>query len=222
MKKVIFFLLLLLPFAAASKNFNNDIPIHRVGISAGYNFKNILGDTIRPFEITLKYQFKGRHTFHFSVPFYFAKEKVEYQLDPEYQVHISENNKKKSMYALGFGYDYAIPVYKFISGFFGGEFEYSRLKVTYDGYVVSLGETSPMWNSEVLYETYSIIPYTGIRLSYKHWEAELKYGLYLSRINPHIKSYYKEGNNTNRTVDPHKRYSNEINRLFSFNLTYYF
>lgn len=106
--------------------------------------------------------------------------------------------------------------------FSGGEFEYSRMYVTYLGDIYVEGEMNSMWNSEVLHKTYSIIPYMGIRFSYKHWEAELKYELYLSRINPHIKSYYKEGNNTNRTVDPHKRYSNEINRLFSFNLTYYF
>ena len=96
------------------------------------------------------------------------------------------------------------------------------MRVSYNGYVISLGEMSPIWNSEVLYKTYSIIPYTGVRLSYKHWEAELKYELYLSRINPYIKSYYKEGSGSNSTVDPHKLYRNEINRVFSFNLTYYF
>ena len=221
MKKLVFFLLLLLPVAATSKNFNNDVPKHRVGISAGYNFKNILGDTLRPFEISLKYQFKGRHTFHFSVPFYYSIYRTDYIGAPDqHGLQYTDRNKRR-MY-VGVGYDYAIPVYKFISGFFGGEFEYSRMYVTYLGDIYVEGEMNSMWNSEVLHKTYSIIPYMGIRFSYKHWEAELKYELYLSRINPHIKSYYKEGNNTNRTVDPHKRYSNEINRLFSFNLTYYF
>ena len=168
MKKLVFFLLLLLPVAATSKNFNNDVPKHRVGISAGYNFKNILGDTLRPFEISLKYQFKGRHTFHFSVPFYYSIYRTDYIGAPDqHGLQYTDRNKRR-MYGLGVGYDYTIPVYKFISGFFGGEFEYSRMYVTYVGDIYVEGEMNSMWNSEVLHKTYSIIPYMGIRFSYKH------------------------------------------------------
>ena len=105
--------------------------------------------------------------------------------------------------------------------FSGGEFEYSRMYVTYLGDIYVEGEMNSMWNSEVLHKTYSIIPYMGIRFSYKHWETEMKYELFLSKIKFKERGFYQKENLSWGTgLMPPRIY--EINGVLSFNLTYYF
>lgn len=81
----------------------NDKPTkqHKFGVGLGYNFNSVMGDTIRPFEVSLRYKLNDKHTFQLYVPIR-MKENENYTYSKLKNAAFSEN-----LWGLGIKYDHS-------------------------------------------------------------------------------------------------------------------
>lgn len=216
------FLLLLIPLMAYSQSENKE---NKFGIGVGYSFNSVL-DSMRPFEVVLKYRLKDRHTFYLNVPFQISRK----HKDLSNKNYKAEHWKRKSAYGAGCGYDYAIPISSNLSGFVGVGFEYIHFKDQFHGYMATTDNTSfpsvykAHWKTYVKKNAYSLLPSVGVRYSIGHWEAEMKYKLYISRIKEDTDDYYMmdEGTGSSFWSVPYPEYETSSVGVLSFYLTYFF
>lgn len=216
------FLLLLIPVIAYSQSENKEKKQNKFGIGVGYSFNSVLGDSIHPFEIVLKYRLKDRHTFYLNVPFQISRKHKD--LSSENQN--AEHWKQKNVYGVGGGYDYTIPITSNFSGFVGLGFEYTYFKDQFKGYTERT-ETpvyKAHWKAFVKKNAYSLLPSTGVRYSIGHWEAEMRYKLYVSKIKEDTDDYYLigEGPGFSYLSSPYTDNETSCVGVLSFYLTYFF
>lgn len=224
MKKIMF-LLLLIPVIAYSQSENKEKKQNKFGIGVGYSFNNVFGDSIHPFEIVLKYRLKDRHTFYLNVPFQISRK----HKDLSNEDHNAEHWKRKNVYGIGGGYDYTIPITSNFSGFVGLGFEYTYYKDLFKGYTATTENTiSPVykahWETFVKKNAYSLLPSAGVQYSIGHWEAEMRYKLYVSKIKEKTDDYYlmDEGSGSSYWSTPYLDYETSCIGVLSFYLTYFF
>lgn len=224
MKKIMF-LLLLIPVIAYSQSENKEKKQNKFGIGVGYSFNNVFGDSIHPFEIVLKYRLKDRHTFYLNVPFQISRK----HKDLSNEDRNAEYWKRKKVYGIGGGYDYTIPITSNFSGFVGLGFEYTYYKDLFKGYTATTENTiSPVykahWETFVKKNAYSLLPSAGVQYSIGHWEAEMRYKLYVSKIKEKTDDYYlmDEGSGSSYWSTPYLDYETSCIGVLSFYLTYFF
>ena len=70
---------------------------HRLGIGLGYNFNSVMGDSIRPAEISLRFQINDKHTLQAYVPIGFNRLSTQ---------DGTNDVKKQTLWDVGIGYDY--------------------------------------------------------------------------------------------------------------------
>ncbi|SEF70965.1 hypothetical protein [Parabacteroides chinchillae] len=118
---------------------------------------------------------------YLNVPFQISRK----HKDSSGEEYIKHNWERKNVYGVGAGYDYNIPIYSHLSGFIGIGFKYTHFKNKVSGSANSTDklpsdfQTKAYWESSVNKNAYSLLPSVGIRYSIGHWEAEVKYKLYL-------------------------------------------
>lgn len=122
MRKTILILLLALPLIGFAQN---DTPAkqHRFGVGVGYNFNSVMGDTVRPVELSLRYRIDDKHTFQLYAPFLTQNHSFRSEVSSYHLVQTVLDTKKRA-FGIGIGYDYAIYSYSFVDFLVGARVEY--------------------------------------------------------------------------------------------------
>lgn len=107
MKYLKFLILLMLPFVGFAQN-DKPTKQHKFGVGLGYNFNSVMGDTIRPFEVSLRYKLNDKHTFQIYMPFMKSTSTFRTEWASYHYIQTIKDVKKKAI-GVGIGYDY-VPV----------------------------------------------------------------------------------------------------------------
>lgn len=223
-KKLILFLLLSTPFIIFSQD-----DFRKLGIGVGYSTSSIVGDSVKPFELSFRYRLDRKHTFQFYVPFY--------QNQTVYDFGYSKTIKDR-LIGLGIGYDYSF--YSFsnfdiIAGvnadyrWFENREDYHAMWDEYkdNEFIGKMEDRSLLWKR---YKGFNLSPNTGIRFSINKITTDLKFNLLVSHIS---RKRYFNGKIWNHTLMPepltgweepsvYTIYYNKLQGYLSLNLSYYF
>ena len=123
MKYINFLILLMLPFMGLAQN-DEPTKQHKFGVGLGYNFNSVMGDTIRPLEVSLRYKLNDKHTFQLYVPFLKSSSSFETEWSSFHFIQTSKEIKKKAI-GVGISYDYTPISISFIDFFVGMRAEYA-------------------------------------------------------------------------------------------------
>lgn len=238
MKKLLF-LLVFLPFVAFGQDKYAPSKENKWGVGLGYRFGTVLADSINPFEITLQYRIKGKHTIYASFPFRYKrgfddswKPSEKYDDTNPYR-YKGDNKTWNNLQGLEIGYNYNLYLKKGFSVFGGSGLEYLRYKCGYE-YEIFNYEYENITYKELMHhvikkDAYSLIPHIGLRYAYKHIEGEVRYSLYLSYIHQNYSDYVltadwgNEYNQSSENIDfAHLDHEFQTRSSFSFKLSYYF
>lgn len=117
-------LLLIASVAHAQYDYYYDGPMF--GVGAGYNFASVVGDDVRPFEISLRYRINNDNLLQLFVPFLWQNDAYKSQNHPEMELIDISLDTKKRLYGIGVDYDYALQRYSSLDFVIGLRAEYQR------------------------------------------------------------------------------------------------
>lgn len=242
--KMILFIVLILPFnygQAQEENFR------KFGIGVGYHTSSIVGDSVKPFEVSLRYRIDNKHTLQVYAPLWLKRDKLlRSDPKPDYmkQEHYDIDNFtwKHQLWGVGIGYDYAFYSYSALDFFAGLSADFQWYEYREDRHYVNYnlieGITRPpvfedfyisehqayYWNRK---KGISLIPNLGVRFVTPKLTVEGKLNLYASQFNKKVYYFneviYPYTSSTWQSFYP-MDYRNElsIRPEISFNFSYYF
>ena len=202
----------------------------KLGIGVGYGTSSIVGDSIHPLELSLRYRLDRKHTFQLYVPLYQNKTTYDYGYS---------KTVRDRLVGVGIGYDYSFLTYSnldFIAGintdysWFENRENYHAIYDEYEDGVFKgkIEDRSLMWKK---HKGVNLLPNTGVRFTLNNLSAELKLNLRISHI---ARKRYFHGIKWNHTLLPdspisgweepsvYTIYSDKLQGFLSFNLCYYF
>lgn len=119
-KKLI--ILLFVPMLAFAQN-DTSAKQQKFGVGLGHNFNSVMGDTIRPFEVSLRYKLNDKHTFQLYAPFLTQNNSFRSEITSRHFIQTVLDTKKKA-FGIGIGYDYAVYSFSFANFLVGARAEY--------------------------------------------------------------------------------------------------
>lgn len=226
MKKIFFLVLLLTFFHVFAHAENQDqVKSGTIGIGLGYGFNSLIGDSVRPINLSFRYRMKDKHTFQLYVPFSFKRS------------HIRKNSdvRKETLWGIGLGYDYTFySCYRF-DFLVGIKADYrwyqSRhdISAVYPVYIEN--KIAYVKESEYYYwdkvDGICLIPNAGVRFSVGKVTAELLMNISASRFDRDSYSYHYVKAETWSSTWEEFYPDNDITEVkvrpeISINLSYYF
>ncbi|MGI6047207.1 MAG: hypothetical protein ACOYEG_04270 [Petrimonas sp.] len=96
---------------------------HKFGVGLGYNFNSIMGDTIRPMELSLRYRINNKHTLQLYIPVLRRNQAFRSEAASYHLVQTVLDTKKRA-FGIGIEYDYTIYSCSFIDFIVGAKAEY--------------------------------------------------------------------------------------------------
>lgn len=195
--KKVFLLLLIIPVIGYTQEFR------KWGVGVGYRTTSIVGDSVRPFEISFRYRISDKHTVQVYAPLWLKKYKHNNQLNkPDFmkQEHydIFNHTWTHSLWGVGVGYDYSFYSYSYFNFFAGVSADFQEYKYKEDYHNIDYKLAHAVYNRPTVYEDYykeevityywnktngiNLIPNTGIRFSTSKITAEAKINICLSYL----------------------------------------
>jgi len=201
-KMILLIWLTTIPFIGFSQDFR------KVGLGIGYHTTSIVGDSVRPFELSLRYRINNKHTLQVYAPLWLKKDnqKIEHWADFTKDEHkkMYKQIYTHSLWGIGLGYDYTFYSYSQFNFFTGISTDFQWYEYRKDFYHINYIQLGPIDNRPPVYDDFykkietsyywdrkmgiSIIPNTGIRFATDKITMEAKLGLYFSGFN--MKAYY--------------------------------
>lgn len=221
----------------------------KFGIGVGYSTSSIVGDSVSPFELSLRYRINDKHTIQMYAPLWLKQDKqVQGDDKPDYmkQEHLDMFNHTytHSLWGMGAGYDYTFYSYFLFNFFTGVNADFQWYEYREDSRYMYYGLIQAVSRPTVYDDYYkeerlsyywdrvkgiSIVPNTGIRFSTPKLTAEAKINLYVSRLNKQAyyfgkrKGIWEDSWTTWESFYPDKnREELSIRPYISFHLSYYF
>ncbi len=174
----------------------------KIGIGFGYHTTSIVGDSVRPFELSLRYRIINKHTLLVDAPLWLKKDnqKIEHWADFTKAEHkkMYKQIYTHSLWGIGLGYDYTFYSYSQFNFFTGISTDFQRYEYRNDYYDINYIQLGPIDNRPPVYDDFykkietsyywdrktgiSIIPNTGIRFVTEKIAVEAKLGLYFSKF----------------------------------------
>ena len=116
-KMILLIWLTTIPFIGFSQDFR------KIGIGFGYHTTSIVGDSVRPFELSLRYRINNKHTLQVYAPLWLKKDnqKIEHWADFTKDEHkkMYKQIYTHSLWGVGVGYDYTFYSYSQFNLFTG-------------------------------------------------------------------------------------------------------
>ena len=199
----------------------------KFGIGVGYSTSSIVGDSIHPLELSLRYRLDKKHTFQLYVPLYQNKTTYDYGYS---------KTVRDRFIGVGIGYDYSFLTYSNLDFIAGINTDYSWFEnrenyhENYDYYEneVLMGKQDYKYYTWKRYKGFNISPNTGIRLSYHNLSTEVKLNLMISNMRrkryaySEFKRYEQLPPAISEEFPVYTIYYSKLQGYLSFNLSYYF
>ncbi len=96
---------------------------HKFGVGLGYNFNSIMGDTIRPMELSLRYRINNKHTLQLYTPILRKNQTFRAQVPSFHSIGTVLKSKRNAL-GIGIGYDYVVYSYSSVDFLVGAKAEY--------------------------------------------------------------------------------------------------
>lgn len=220
----------------------------KVGLGIGYHTTSIVGDSVRPFELSLRYRIDNKHTLQVYAPLWLKKEeqklkdaKPNFMKQEDYDMY--NHTWSRSLWGIGVGYDYAFFSYSLLDFFAGVSADFQWYEYREDSHYMYYGLIQGVVDRPLVYEDFykeerlsyywdrikgvSVIPNMGIRFITPKLTVEGKINLNMSQLNK--KAYYSSetkawySSTTWESFYPEKNKQElSIRPNISINLSYYF
>ncbi len=218
MKSRLTLLLLLIAFVAHSQyDYYYDGPM--VGIGLGYNFTSIVGDDVRPIEVSFRYRVNNKSLLQLYVPLLMQDDSFDSKGHPDMELVNTSVNSKKRLYGIGLDYDYALQSFSSLDFVIGlrGEYQYYRYKTNLTNRHAS---GTSMNVTELTYSNkrnnnYIVSPNAGFRLNLYRFAVDAKFLLSMLSIKGDVDNRVerRRGVKPNITTTT-KEWSDEISNNF--------
>lgn len=182
MKKLTLLFFILLPYIGYAQT-EQPVKQHMFGVGLGYNLNSVMGDSIRPMELSLRYRLNNKHTFEVYTPIFFNK------------VHTKDGTndvKKQTLLGVGIGYDYTFYTHSYLNFFAGISADYQWYQNRWDFHRMNVQENKDWvyyeWNK---LNGINVKPNIGLRFSFTHLDFESKINLFISKTH-HERYAYSE------------------------------
>src|SRR5690554_939689 len=187
MRKIIFLFLLITPVLGFGQD---DAPntFRKFGVGIGYHSNSVIGDSIRPLELSLRYRINDRHTLQLYTPLSYKRKSIRYMDDV----------RKYTLWGIGLGYDYRIYAYSYLNFFAGLSADYQWYQERYDSYFKDRIGTSGSYEVEKTYYYWhkvkgvTLNPNIGLRLSFGRLTSEIRVNVPFSKLRNKAYSYSEE------------------------------
>lgn len=100
------------------------------GLGIGYNFVSIVGNDVRPFEVSFRYRINNNNMLQLYVPFLHQNDDFTSQGHPDIELIDTSLDSKKRLYGVGLDYDYALQTFSALDFVVGLRAEYQLYKYT--------------------------------------------------------------------------------------------
>lgn len=245
-KLLILLLCILAMPASAQEN------IKKFGIGLGYHSASIVGDSVRPFDISFRYRINERHTLTLYAPLWIKNDKEVEPKDYEVPSYARKEDMEKHkattkhfLWGIGIAYDYSFYQLSHFAFFAGAKIDYQEYKDRNDLQYVSYTPRHEVHGRDYEYGDFlvkevtkyswyrvralSLTPHAGIRFTTSRLSVEGAFNLGISRLHrqaySQTKSEEKNGssNYIGESFYPHKdRIEYFIRPELSINMYYYF
>lgn len=224
MKRAIFLFLLIFPVLGFAQT-NQSSDLRKIGVGIGYSSHSVMGDSIRPVELSLRYRINDRHTLQLHAPVSYKRSSIRNM----------DDTRKETLWGLGLGYDYTFYSCSHLDFFAGVSADYQWCQVRHDAYYKGPKRIADGTSYEIE-DTYYywhkvkgvvIHPNMGIRFSFGNVTSEMAINIPLSKLRKEAYSFREEivpaGKSTSEGLYP----DNKINELkfstnISANIIFYF
>ena len=225
MKKTFLLFFILFPFIAYSQTEKTG-EYRKFGIGMGYRFNSVMGDSLRPVEISLRYRINDRHTLQLYAPVSYKKTSIRH----------ADDIWKQTLWGVGLGYDYIYCTYSHMAFFAGIKADYQWYQNRNDEYYKGpkhLSDGSSFETEQIYYywdksRGLTISPNIGIRFfPIKNIATEALISIPFSKERKESYSFYSEtapgGNGSSEMFYPDKRINQfKISSNIYVNISYYF
>ena len=182
----------------------------RIGIGIGYYSSSIVGDSVHPFELSVRYRINSKHTVQLYTPLWIRREKGLLRGPKENfvkQEHHDMYNETwtHSLWGIGVGYDYTFYSYSGFNVFTGCNLDFQKYEYRYDLKHMLYQLLHPVYDREPVFEDHVVaeinffywdrvkganfIPHIGIRFLTPRLSIEGKLSLCMSWLHKKAYSY---------------------------------
>ena len=164
-----------------------------VGVGIGYNFLSVVGDDVRPVEVSFRYRINNDHSLQLFVPFLMQDDSFESKGHPEMELINTSLDSKKRLYGIGLDYDYALQSFSQLDFVIGLRAEYQ-----YYQYETDLTNTYASGNglgaAEITFRNkksnnYIVSPNAGMRLNFYKFSVDAKFLLSMLSMNGDVDNH---------------------------------
>lgn len=210
--KTIKFVLLLLYWSSVTPVFSQE-KVKKIGVGLGYYSSSIVGDSVRPFELVVRYHINRKHTLQLYVPLWMKNEHMALRGPKQSYVRQEDEDAYKHVYkhtlwGVGLGYDYTVYRHTLFDFFAGLNIDYQKYENREDLYEVKYVSLSESLDREPQYDDFSkerhsyyyydrvsgvnLTPNIGCRLHFSRISIEAKLNLQMSFLKQqaYSKAYY--------------------------------
>lgn len=168
MKSRLTLLLLLIAFTTHAQDsyYHNQT---QVGAGIGTNFATIIGDNVKPTEISMRFRIHRHHTVQLVIPIFKQSDSFKSRDIAQTPLVNTSLSTKKSLYGIGLDYDYALHTYALLDFIVGLRADFQHYK-----YRTDLTNEHPITNNYINQEythsekktsNYLISPNAGLRFN---------------------------------------------------------
>lgn len=191
MKKLTFLLCFFISFMGYAQT-EQPSKQHKFGVGLGYNFNSVIGDSIRPVELSLRYRVNDKHTLHLYAPLSFKKTSI----------HNADDTRKQTLYGIGIGYDYTFYTYSHLDFFAGLSADYQWYQNRWDfhrTYDIYEGAEFQYKKEDIYFywdkaRGVTLAPHLGFRFSTHKVGTELNLNLGITKLLKESYSFFKTRN----------------------------
>lgn len=150
-----------------------------LGAGIGYNLISIVGDDVRPIDVSFRCRFNNVHSLQLFLPFWKQKDAYKSKGFPEMELMKTSLDSKKRLFGVGIDYDYALRSFSSLDFVIGLRAEYQYYK-----YETNLTNRYPPGNdlsgAEITFSSkktnnYIISPNAGMRLNFNRFSVDAKF-----------------------------------------------
>lgn len=149
------------------------------GVGLGSNVLSVVGNDVKPVEISMRVRINGKHTLQLYMPYFKETDSFNSKDNPEVSTIHSSLETKRSLYGVGLDYDYALHTYSSLDFVIGLRAEFNLYK-----YRTELTNQHPVKNNYHNIEfthsnkessNYIISPNAGLRLNFNKLSIDAKF-----------------------------------------------
>lgn len=234
--RITLFLLLFTLIAQAQYNYDyyyyDNEP--KFGLGVGYNLTSVLGDEVKPFEVSFRFKINHKNQLQVYIPLLRNSNSFNSKNNQSIELIKTSVRTKKRVYGVGIDYDYAVQSYQSLDFLLGFRGEFNMYKHRTELTNTTPSSTNNYKNREYTYReteitNYLISPTAGLRISLNKFAIDAKFLLTMLSKNGdednRIEIQKGVGGNTN--TQP-KEWTNSVSNSFKLkpgvvmSVAYYF